>query len=133
MEQMTEILGFTPRMPEPKELDPSGVIARYHGDSDTLYVHFFGLRQPAVSIDLNPYLYVRVSRESHLIVGIQIEGYLTHAVRDEPRWLDWAEIAGIPLERVEAIRQEISFEKKRESALHTTLEEILIASQRSVA
>jgi hypothetical protein len=125
--QLKDVLGYEPILPEPAELDPAQIVVRYHELGDELYVHFFGLGHPGVSVDLNEYLYMRVNDETHKVVGIHIEAYLAFAVRQDPRWLAWAELAGIPAEAIEAVRHEISLEKKREAALQTTFEELELA------
>lgn len=124
MEQINTVLGFQPIIPRLGEVKPADIVVRYNADADTLSVHFFGLGQAAVSVDVNEYLYLRVNRESRRIVGIQIEGYLEFAVRDDPRWLAWADLAGIDAQIIERVRSEISADKKRTAALQTTFDEL---------
>ncbi|HMM40679.1 MAG TPA: DUF2283 domain-containing protein [Thermomicrobiales bacterium] len=126
--QLKNLLGYTPVLPTEEDLDIEKVVVRYHPDADTLYVHFYGLGQPAVSVDLNEYLYVRVNDETRRVIGIQIEGYLEFAVRDDPRWLDWAELAGIDPAEIERVRAEISLDKKRAAALQATFDELQLAT-----
>lgn len=128
MEQVSTLLGFQPIVPRLGEIDPSDIVVRYHPDSDTLYVYFYGMGHPAVSVDLNEYLYLRVDRETQRVIGIQIEGYLQFAVRDDPRWLDWAELAGIDPAEIERVRAEISLDKKRAAALQATFDELQLAT-----
>ncbi len=58
-----------------------------------------------------------------LIVGYQIDGYLTHAVYRHPDLLDHADLVGIPLGEIERIRRHIAGEDEwRKLALAASLE-----------
>lgn len=125
--QLRDVLGYEPILPQSGEFDHTQVVVQYNDEADTLYVYFFGLCQPAISVDLNEYLYARVNDQTHHIVGIQIEGYLSVAVRKDSRWLEWAELAGISADVIDAVRHEITLESKRQSALQTTFDELTLA------
>jgi len=108
MESISEALGFKPKLPQLDALDPQDILVRYHRYTDELYVHFFGHALPAISVDVNEYLYLRVNPETQQVVGLQFEAFLARAVRSEPRWLWLAELAKIPPDELDAIRREIS-------------------------
>jgi hypothetical protein len=108
MESVKDVLGFKPILPQIDDLDPQGILVRYHRDTDELYVHFFGHALPALSVDVNHYLYLRVNPETQQVVGLQFEAFLSHAVRDDPRWLWLGELAGIDRNELESIRRDIS-------------------------
>ncbi len=77
------------------------------------------------SPESNEYLYLRVDDETRQVVGVQIEGYLTHAVRQDPRWLVWGELAGISTEVMNEAKERIGMDRRRESALLTTFDDLV--------
>jgi hypothetical protein len=101
---IADILGFAPILPTADEIDPSRLVLSYNDAADTLYIHFFQRGQPAVSVDVNEFLYLRVDEITHRVVGLQIEGYLIYVVHKHPEWLSLAELAGIPVEVIEKAR-----------------------------
>jgi hypothetical protein len=115
-------------MPRFDQIDPTQICVRYHRDTDALYVHFSGKPVAATSVDLNEYLYLRVSRETHEVVGLQFDSFLSHAVRVDPRWLWLGELAGIPGEELAAIRDAINPELRWQSLLRPIFDEIELAS-----
>ncbi len=82
---------FHPRWPAPRTIDAARVAFGYDRLSDTLFVDWYGIALPAVSVlapeasdDLDVYL--RVDPVSEEVVGLQIEGVAATAQR--PAWLD---------------------------------------------
>ena len=126
---ITELLGFTPILPTLEELDPSRLVISYNDAADTLYVHFFTRGEPAVSVDVNEFLYLRVDEITHRVVGLQIEGFLGYVVRKHPDWLPLAELAGIPAETIEKARDAIPVERRRAAVALPILKDLnLLAS-----
>jgi hypothetical protein len=121
---IADILGFEPVLPSREEIDPARLVITYNDAADTLYVHFFKRGEPATSIDLDEYLYLRVSRTNHRVVGLQIEGFLSYAVREHPDWLPIAELAGIPAEEIDKARGAIAIERRREAAVMPILKQL---------
>lgn len=126
---ISDILGFTPILPRPDEIDPARLVITYNDAADTLYVHFFERGQPATSIDVDECLYLRVDRTTQRVVGLQIEGYLIRAVREHPEWLSLADLAGIPQAVIDDARAAIGDGQRRRSAVLPILKELdLLAS-----
>ena len=126
---LAERLGFDPIPPRPSEIDPARLAFGYNDVADTLYVFFNQLGQPSVSVDVDEYLYLLVDRISKRIIGLQIEGYLTFAVREHPDWLVLADLAGIPQDVIETARVAIGDGQRRRSAVLPILKDLdLLAS-----
>lgn len=126
---ITELLGYTPILPTLGDIDPSKLVVSYNDAADTLYVHFFKRGQPAVSVDVNEFLYLRVDAITHRVVGLQVEGYLIYVVRKHPEWLQLAEFAGIPAEEIEKARAAIDIDRRREAVVMPILKQLqLLAS-----
>jgi hypothetical protein len=126
---LADLLGFDPILPTVAEIDPSRLVLSYNDAADTLYVSFFQRGQPAVSLDVNEFLYLRVDEITHRVVGLQIEGYLTYVVRKHPEWLSLAELAGIPQAAIDEARATIDAGHLRRSVVLTILKELnLLAS-----
>lgn len=126
---IAERLGFDPILPGPSEIDPSRLVFGYNDAADTLYVFFYERGQPSVSVDLNDYLYLLVDRTTRRVVGLQIEDYLTVAVREHPEWLSMADLAGVPQVAIDETRTAIGDGQRRRSAVLPILKELnLLAS-----
>lgn len=126
MEQALDALGFIPILPASGQIDASQLVVEYDEDTDALYVHFFGQPRAATSVDVNDYLYVRVDRSTHKIVGHHFDHFLPIAVHEDPSWLVLADLAGIDPTRIAEIRAEIDPERKRSAALRTVLDELTL-------
>ncbi len=100
-----------PKQPDLAAIDPRNVVAEYDRESDTLVVQLFGRGRPAVILHTGGVSDYWLDPETHEIIGLQVEGYLVHAVYQLPLLLDMAEFVGIPAEEVAAIRQRISRER----------------------
>jgi uncharacterized protein YuzE len=83
---------FEPIFPDRMTTDASSFAFAYDAEADTLYIHFFGAPRPAVSVAMNEYFSWRISRETHEVVGVQVEGFLAYVVREHPEWLPLAEV-----------------------------------------
>ena len=129
VETIAERLGFAPIWPSPGEIDGSRLLFGYNDAADTLYVHFFDRSRPAVSVDINEFVYLLVDAIEYRVVGLQIEGFLSYAVRKHPDWLPLAELAGIPSEEIEKARDAIDIERRREAVVMPILKQLqLLAS-----
>ena len=126
---IAERLGFDPVPPRPSEIDPAQLAFGYNDVADTLYVFFYQRGQPSVSVDVDEYLYLLVDRTTQRIIGLQIESYLTHAVREHPDWLVLADLAGIPQDLIDGARVAIGDGERRRSAVLPILKDLdLLAS-----
>lgn len=129
VDTIAERLGFVPVWPSAGDIDGSRLLFGYNDVADTLYVHFFDRQQPTVSVDVDDYLYLLVDRSGHRVVGLQIEGFLAHAIHEHPDWLPLAELAGIPAEEIEKARDAIVIERRREAVVMPILKQLqLLAS-----
>ena len=117
-------LELVPIPPTEEELDLNRFGFGYNDVADTLYIHFFGNPQPAVSVVVNEFLYLRVNRATQKIVGLQIEDFLSYVVHEHPEWLPLADLAGIPIDVIESARKAISPERIRRAALLPILSEL---------
>mgnify|MGYP000492281956 CR=1 FL=1 len=86
-----------------------------------------GRPQPAVIVAVTDCVNLRVNVELHQVVGLQIDDYLSYAIQQIPVLIGLAELAGIESSTVEAARQTIPVERKRESALRAILNDIKLA------
>ena len=108
---VNDALPVRPKQPDLAAIDPRNVIAEYDRESDMLVVQLFGRGRPAVILHTGGVSDYWLDPETHEIIGLQVEGYLTHAVYQLPLLLDMAEFVGIPAEEIAAIRQRISRER----------------------
>ena len=91
-------------------VDPEQIIIRYDRPSDTLLIHLFGRGRPSISVSTDRYLHAMVDPDTEEIIGIHIEGFLAHAVKEHPRWiavLDDAETRGITAAEVRALQRSV--------------------------
>ncbi|HUG14152.1 MAG TPA: hypothetical protein VMM78_03965 [Thermomicrobiales bacterium] len=95
-----EYLGHRLIKPSAADIDSRSVTFRYDALSDTLTVHFFGEARPAFSLDVSDVENLRVELDTNRIVGLQVEAFLSHALRSEPRYVVWAMRASISLEAI---------------------------------
>lgn len=86
-----------PKWPPIRALPLEQVRFAYDRPSNTLFVDFYGEARPAASIPLDlgdrDYLYLRVDVQSKEVVGLQIESFLTYALRLHPELVDVLGIA----------------------------------------
>lgn len=118
----SEIMSITPVMPRTEDLDSARVAFNYDRESDTLMIHLYGEPQPAISVaGSGDYLYWRVDPESHEVVGLQYEYFLSHLVYERPEFLAFADLAGVPAEEIEAIRSKINPAQRKRAAVEYLL------------
>ena len=121
---VTEVETLTPIMPERGAIVPSRVRFSYDRPSDTLYVQLHGPTGSAVSVDAGPHLYLQTKLESQEVVGLQIEHYLLRVVREQPAFLEIAELAGVPAAEVAEIRNSLSLDVRRRAAVDTVFSQL---------
>jgi hypothetical protein len=100
-------------------VDTTNAAVRYDRESDTLMVHFSGVGLPGVSIENGDGWFVRWDRERGRPIGIQIEGFLARAVKEEPALLnvlDVADLRGLTPEEVGRIRRDVALTHRRRPA-----------------
>lgn len=114
-------LTFEPVPPAFDELDPATYLFHYDRVSDSLLVYFDGVARPAVTLDVDDYLSFRVDPESHRIIGIQVDGFLGHAVFDDPQLLVMAEWAGIDTAELDCIRRRIEPNSIKQAILRSLI------------
>jgi len=113
---------YHPRLPDRDKVDPRAITVEYEQTSDTLFVHFYGRSRSAISILMDDDIYFRVDPVTEDVVGVQVEYYLSHAVREHPELLIFAEFANIPASLIEQARSEIDSNAMRASALNSVYE-----------
>ena len=86
----------------PQALSADRVRFTYDRPTDTLFVDFYGEALPAASIPLDrgdqDYLFLRIEPETAVVVGLQVEHFLSYAVHRHPELvaaLNFATLVGI--------------------------------------
>ncbi len=122
---------FRPRWPTRSSLSTQQVRFTYDQPTDTLFVDFYGEARPAASIPLGrgerDYLFLRIDPTSEAVVGLQIEHFLSYAVKRHPELadaLDFAALVGIDQERLRQIAQ-IDSVRTRRASVSGLLDELL--------
>lgn len=110
-------LPVTPRRPDPATIDPQRVVLDYDRESDTFSVHLFGEDHPAKVLHTGGDIDLRLHPATHVIVGYQIEGFLTSAVNRHPQLLELAELGGLPRDEIDAARHRIAPERRTRDAV----------------
>lgn len=127
---MNEPLPANSKLPDIASLDLSEVVYDYDRLGDTLIVHLFGRGHPAVVLHSGGHVDLLLDPATEDVIGFQIEGYLSHAVRQDPRYLGLADLAGIEAAEIERIRQAIAPDRRRQAGI-ALLEQLVVASVRS--
>ena len=103
----------------------------YDRPSDTLFVDFYGEARPAASVTLDrgnrDYLYARVDPVTDAVVGLQIERFLSYAIRQHPELvdaLDTSTLVGISRDDLDLISRHRS-ERPQAANVATLLEDVL--------
>ena len=118
----SDIMSITPILPRLEELDPERVTFNYDRESDTLMIYLQGEPQAAISVaGSDEYLYWRVHPETHEVVGLQYEYFLSHLVYEQPEFLAFADLAGVPAEEIETIRARIRPDQRKRAAVEYLL------------
>jgi hypothetical protein len=116
---------ITPRPFESETLDPKNVFVSYDRDSDTLILDLFGQGRSSISVPVNEYLYAMVDPRTEMIIGGQIEHFLSHAVKDQPEmsvFLSVAERRGItPLQVFRVLWKALGLRKAISTMMQVTL------------
>lgn len=119
-----ELLTLTPTFPNMQEFDPKQVHLTYDRKSDTLMIHFYGLKRPAISVEArsifpraDEHLYLRVDLDTQEVIGAQVEAFVRAVVRQDPSLLDLLELAGVKPDDVQKIREQIAPEARKQAAL----------------
>lgn len=102
-----EPIPVEPKRPDPATIDWDRTVAEYDRDTDTFAFYFFGPRRPSVVFHTGAFADLLVDPRDEVIVGYQIEGFLSRAVYEQPWLLLYTELAGIPHEEAEEIRDRI--------------------------
>jgi hypothetical protein len=103
----------------------------YDRPSDTLFVDFYGEARPAASVPLDrgnrDYLYARVDPVTDAVVGLQIERFLSYAIRHHPELvdaLDTSTLVGISRDDLDLICRHRS-EHPQAANVATLLQDVL--------
>ena len=123
-----EYSGYRLIKPDAAEIDSRSVAFRYDALSDRLTVHFFGEARPAFSLDVSDVENLRVELDTNRIVGLEVEAFLSHAIRAEPRYVVWAIQAGIPMETVIQSLHEAGHDALHEAAVKMAVDDLDYAS-----
>lgn len=126
-----DIQSFSPRWPTVEAIPVEQIRFAYDRPSDTLFVDFYGEARSAASIPLDrgdrDYFYLRVDVETQEVVGLQIESFLTYALRLHPELVDalrFATLEGIERDALFELisRIGLAFDTDREP--RTVLEDV---------
>ncbi len=96
-------------IPDLGGIDLRQVVFNYDRDSDILLFYPYGKDRPAVAAGGSDYVYVLIDADSAEFVGVQIEDFLSRAVKAQPNLLDVldvAELQGMTLDDVRQARQQ---------------------------
>jgi hypothetical protein len=84
------------QFPDLNDLDPEQIVFSYDEEADSLLIHFFGRPMPAESVPIDQFVLLRVRPDTNELVGVEIEAFVHAALGNEPRYLAFAELAGVP-------------------------------------
>lgn len=98
---------LTPTFPLAADIDWQRVEYDYDRQSDTVYLHLFGFGQPSIVTHTLGDIDLLVDPSSALVVGFQIENFLTRVVARNPRYLSLARNAGIDPDELDRIERSI--------------------------
>lgn len=119
-----EIVKITPKPPKAEDFERMNPALRYNRVSDTLMIYLYGAPEAAISVDAgDDYTYLRVHPESHEIVGLQIEHFLSELVHEVPQTLVFAELAGISQDEINTLREQMTPEKRSRAAVGYWIEQ----------
>lgn len=100
-----------------RTLDGDQVVVMYDGDSDILMIHFYGRSIAATNLAITDELMIRYDRSSDRVVGVQIDHFLSIAVREYPHLInlmDIAELREFDTERYFRARRDIAEQHRTE-------------------
>lgn len=119
-----EIIKIVPKPPKDEDLERMSPTLRYNRASDTLMIYLYGAPEAAISVDAgDDYTYFRVHPETHEVVGLQIEHFLSELVHEVPQALVFAELAGISHAEIEALREKVTPENRSRAAVSYWVEQ----------
>ena len=121
-----EPIPVSPNPPDRETIDWDSAAFTYDADADILALLFFGRQHPSVVFHTGKGADLLIDPETEMLVGYQIEGYLTAAVFRDPTLLAYAEYAGIPTDLVAEIRGRIARDSMR--ALADSFEQVALRS-----
>jgi hypothetical protein len=90
--------------------------------SDTLYWDFASGQRPSISHPVTDHILCRVDPATEIVVGLQIDGFLKHAVREFPQLLELADLIGLTPDEVARIRSTISPAARQRAVLRSILD-----------
>jgi hypothetical protein len=123
-----EYLGHRLIKPDPSNIDSNAVRFHYDEPSDTLVVHFFDEARPAFTLDASDVENPRVELDTNRIVGLQIDAFLSHAIRVDPRYVVWAIRAGIPIDAIVTSLRDADVNALHETAVKMAVDDLDYAS-----
>lgn len=97
-------------VPDLRGIDLHRSVFNYDRDSDILLFYLYGKERPAVAAGGLANVCALIDPDSEEFLGIQVEDFLTRAVKDRPRLLDVldvAELQGMTIADVHRARQEV--------------------------
>lgn len=95
-------------IPDVRGSDLHRAVFNYDRPSDILLFYPYGKERPAVAAGGADNVYVLIDPDSEEFLGIQIDDFLSRAVKDRPSWfdvLDVAELQGMTIADVRDARQ----------------------------
>lgn len=118
---------MTPKYPMPTELDWQQVEYDYDADSDTVYLHLFGLGRPSVVVHTSSEIDLLVDPATSSVIGFQIEGFLTQIVPRDPQYLLLARNAGVDPGVLDRIERDIDPEARKRADFQVLAGQQLLA------
>lgn len=80
-------------IPDLRGIDLHRSVFNYDRDSDILLFYLYGKERPAVAAGGSSNVYALIDPDSEEFLGVQVENFLTRAVKDRPRLLDVLDVA----------------------------------------
>ena len=92
-------------IPDVRGVDLRHVVFNYDRDSDTLLLYLFGKERPAVAAGGSDYVYALIDPDSEEFLGVQVEDFLSRAVKDRPNLIDVLDVAQLQGMTIADVRQ----------------------------
>jgi uncharacterized protein YuzE len=102
------------------------VVTRYNELTDTLIIHFFGPERRATLLEMENDVSIRIDMQTHEIVGLQLERFMSVLVPKIRQWLAVAELLGIDDARINEARAKVTPEHAQQVVFDSILEEFKI-------
>jgi hypothetical protein len=89
--------------------------------ADILSVYLYGEPRPSIEYVLDDHILLSLDPETEEVVGLQLDGFLAHAIYEFPAFLEIADLIGLTNEEVARVRGRINPEARKRAALESFL------------